>query len=97
MVCAFSRKAETDVPSLADSEEETIVLATELNAPLMAETRSGQSYLKKYDDMVANPPKPTPKPTKQSTKQPMEKQEEIWYAKALPKDKVEGTLASVPL
>ena len=26
VVCAFSREAETDVPSLTDSEEETIVL-----------------------------------------------------------------------
>ena len=73
MVCASSREAETDVPSLTDSKEETIVFAAELNAPLMAETRSGQSYLRKYDEMVANPPKPTSEPTKQSTKQPVEK------------------------
>jgi len=47
IACASSREAETDVPLLTDSEEETIVLATEPNAPLMAGTRSGQSYLKK--------------------------------------------------
>jgi len=41
VVCASSRKAETDVPSLTDSEEETIILAAELNAPLIAGTRSG--------------------------------------------------------
>ena len=46
-VCASSREPETDIPSLTDSEEETIVLATEPNQ-LVAETRSGQSYLKKY-------------------------------------------------
>ena len=91
MVCASSREAETDVPSLTDSEEETIVLGAELNAPLMAETRSGQSYLNKYDAMVANPPKPTPEPTKQFTKQPVEKQKEIRYSKALPKDQAEGS------
>ena len=56
MVCASFREAETDVPSLTDSEEETIVLAVELNAPLVAETRSGHSYLKKYNGLVANPP-----------------------------------------
>jgi len=72
VVCASSREAETDVPSLTDSEE-TIVFAAELNAPLVAETRSGQSYLKKYDEMVANPLKPTPEPNKQFTKQPVEK------------------------
>ena len=41
VVCASSREAETDVPSLTDSEEEIIVLATELNIPLVAETCSG--------------------------------------------------------
>ena len=60
----------------------------------MAETHSGQSYLKKYDEMVANPPNPTPEPTKQSMKQFVEKQKEIRYAKALPKDKAEGSSAS---
>ena len=41
VVCASSWEAETDVPSLTDSKEETIVLAAEMNAQLMAETRSG--------------------------------------------------------
>jgi len=40
-VCASSREEETDVPSLADSEEETIILVAEPNAPLVAGTRSG--------------------------------------------------------
>ena len=48
--------------------------------------------MKKYDKMVANPPKPTPEPTKKSTKQLMEKQKKLQYAKALPKDKLEGSL-----
>ena len=93
MVCASSPEAETDVSLLTDSKEETIVLAAELNAPLMAEIHSGQSYLKKYDEMVANPPKTTPESTKQSMKQPVEKQKEIRYAKALPMGKAEGTSA----
>ena len=74
-------------PSLTDSEEETIVLATEPNAPLLAGTHSGQSYLKKYDELVANLPKLAPEPTKQFTKQLVKKQKEFRYAKALPKDK----------
>ena len=41
--------------------------------------------------MVANPLKPTPESTKQSTKQPVEKQKEFRYAKALSKDKAEGS------
>jgi len=62
----------------------------------VAETRSGQSYLKKYDELVANPPRPTPEPTKQSTKQPLEMRKKIRYAKTLPKDKAEGTLTPYP-
>jgi len=64
VVCAFSRKAETDVASLTNSEE-TIALAAEPNAPLVAGASSGQSYLKKYDEVVENPPKSTQEPTKQ--------------------------------
>jgi len=92
-VCAFSREAETDVPLLIDSEKETIVLAAELNALLVVETHSGQSYLKKYDDMVTNPPKPTSEQTKPSTKQPVEKQKEFRYCKALLKDKAKESSA----
>jgi len=83
VVCAFSREAKTDVPSLFDSEEDTIVLAAEPNTPLIAGTRSGQSYLKKCDEVVAGLSKPTQEPTKQSTKQP----KEFRYVKTLPKDK----------
>ena len=93
MVCASSREAETDVPSLTDSEEETIILTAELNALLVAETRSEQSYLKKYDELVANSPGPTAEPTKPSAKQPVENPKELRYSKTLPKDKTEGTSA----
>ena len=60
MVCASSREAEIDVPSLTDSEEKIIVLAAKPYAPFVAGTHSDQSYLKKYDQMMANPPKLTP-------------------------------------
>ena len=73
VVCASSWEVETDVPSLTDLEKKTIVLATELNAPFVGETCSDQSYLKKYNEMVANLPKPTSELTKPSMKQPMEK------------------------
>ena len=43
VVCASSQEVETDAPLLTNSEEETIVLAAEPNAPLVAGTRSGQS------------------------------------------------------
>ena len=80
MVCASSQEVETNVPSLTYSEEEMIILAAELNAPLVAETHSGQSYLKKYDELVANLTGPTSEPTKPSAKQPVEKQKELWYS-----------------
>ena len=92
VVCASFREAETDIPSLTDSEEEIIVLAVELNKPLVVETHLGQSYLKKYDEMVASPPKPTAESTKPSAKQPVEKQKEFRFSKALPKNNAEGSL-----
>ena len=90
----FLREVETDVPSLTDSEEEMIVLAAELNATLVVETHPGQSYLKKYDGLVANPPGSTAEPTKPSAKQPVEKPKELRYSKVLLKDKIKGTSAS---
>ena len=93
VVSASFWKVETNVFSLTDSEEETIVLATKLNASLVVGTRLGQSYLKKYDEMVANPPKPTLEQTKQSIEQPVVKQKELRYAKVLSKDKAKGSLA----
>ena len=73
MVCVSSREAKIDVPSLTDYEEEIIVLAAGPNLSLIVGTRPGQSYLKKYDEVVASPSKPTQEPTKQCTKQPVEK------------------------
>ena len=67
VVCVSFREAETDISSLTDSEEGTIVLATEPNQ-LVVETHSGQSYLKKYDKIVATPPKPATESAKPSTK-----------------------------
>ena len=52
---------------------------------------SGQSYLKKYDEIVASPPKPTTESAKPSTKQPVEKHKELRFSKALLKDNVEGS------
>ena len=78
MWCVLSpEKQKPDVTLPTDSEKETIVLTVEPNAPLVAGTRSGQSYLKKYDKTVANLPKPTQEPTKQPPKQPVEKQKKF--------------------
>ena len=90
VVCVSSRKAETDVPLLTDSEEERIVLIAEPNQ-LVEQTRSCQSYLKKYDKMAAIPPKPIVESAKPSTKQPVEGQKELRFSKALSKDIAEGS------
>ena len=79
VVYASSREVETDVPSLTDSKEETLALATEPNQ-LVAETRSGQSYLKKYDEMAITPPKPAAESAKSSPKQPVERQKELRFS-----------------
>jgi len=91
-VCASSREAETDVPSLTDSEEETIVLAAEPSR-LVAETRSRQPYLKQYGEMAVTPPQPTAEPTKPSIKQPVEKQKEIRFSRVLSKGIAGGSTA----
>ena len=57
----------------------------------MAETRSGQSYLKKYGEVAVTPPRPTAEPAKTSTKQPGEKQKELRFSRVLSKDVAEGS------
>jgi len=46
VVCASYREVETDILSLTDSEEETIILAAELNKPLVAENSFGSVVFK---------------------------------------------------
>ena len=82
-VCASSREAGTDVASLTDSQEEEIVLPAKQSASPVAETRSSQQYLKKYDKAVPSSSKSTKEPAKQSTKQLVDKQKELQYAKAI--------------
>jgi len=57
----------------------------------MAETRSSQQYLKKYDEAVARSSKLAKELAKQPTKQLLEKQKDLWYTKDLPKDKMKGS------
>ena len=77
---ASSREAETDVPSLTDSEEETIVLTAKPNQ-LMAGTRSGQSYLKKYDEMAPTPPKPATESAKYPQNNPWRDRMSLGFSK----------------
>ena len=91
MICASSREAETDIAFIIDSEERKIVLTTKQSAPPVAGSRLGQQYLKMYDEAKTSSSKPIKETTNQFTKQPVEMQKELWYAKALQKDKEEGS------
>ena len=90
VICASSREADADVPSLTDSEEETIVLAAEPNQPT-AGTRSGQAYLKQYGEKAVVPPQPAVKPAQPSTKPPVEKQKETRFSRVLSRSAAEGS------
>src|SRR3954465_1034654 len=50
VIIASSIEPDSDVNSLSDSEEEEEVLAVSGARPLAAATRSGQPYLRNYDD-----------------------------------------------
>src|SRR3954469_10574670 len=50
VIIASTIEPDSDVNSLTDSEEEGEVLAASVTAPLAAATRSGQSYLRNYDN-----------------------------------------------
>lgn len=45
IICALLKDTDSDVPTLTDSDQEIIVLAAQAEPPLVAGTRSGQSYL----------------------------------------------------
>jgi len=79
---------------LTDSDEGKIVLAGEQDAPPMAGTRSGQQYLKKYNEAVASSSNPTKEAIKQPMKQLVEKQKELRYSKALQKVNAKGSSTS---
>ena len=87
MVGISSREIEEGITSLTDSGKEKSILDMDQNAPSTSKPWSGKQYLKKYDKAVASLPKPTKETAEQSTKQPVEKQKELRYVKALPKDK----------
>src|SRR5438270_902215 len=52
VIIASIIEPDSDINSLTDSEKEEEVLAADITRPLAAATRSGQSYLRNYD----NPP-----------------------------------------
>src|SRR5204863_1665887 len=62
VIIASSIEPDSDVNSLTDSEDEEEVLAASATKPLAAATRSGQPYLRNYDDAPVQQLEPSQEP-----------------------------------
>src|SRR4051812_35012525 len=90
VIIASTIEPDSDVNSLTDSEEEGEVLATGVARPLAAATRSGQPYLRNYDDAPVQQPEPSQEPVTKPAEQPKptpEKPKEVRYNRPLNRGK----------
>src|SRR3954467_7600946 len=90
VIIASNIEPDSDVNSLTDSEEEEEVLAASVAGPLAAATRSGQPYLRNYDDAPVQQLEPSQEPFTKPTEQPKtmpEKLKEVRYNRPLNKEK----------
>src|SRR5436189_1509263 len=91
IIIASSIEPDSDVNSLTDSEDEEEVLAAGVTKPLAAATRSGQPYLRNYDDASVQQLEPPQEPVMEPAEQPKtmpEKPKEVRYNRPLNKGKV---------
>lgn len=58
-ICALMKDTDSDIPTLTDLDQETIVMATQAKDLLVGGTRLGQTYLKQYDNTKAATHQPT--------------------------------------
>ena len=89
VIIASTIEPDSDVNSLTDSEEEEEVLVASVAAPLAAATRSGQPYLKNYDDAPVQQLEPSREQVTEPAEQPKgtpEKPKEVWYNRPLNKE-----------
>src|SRR3954467_1388976 len=70
VIIASNIEPDSDVNSLTDSEDEEEVLAASVAGPLAAATRSGQSYLRNYDDSPVQQLEPSQEPVTEPAEQP---------------------------
>src|SRR3954465_13190774 len=70
VIIASTIEPASDVNSLTESEEEGEVLAASVATPLAAATRSGQPYLRNYDDAPFQQPEPSQQPVTEPAEQP---------------------------
>src|SRR5256886_7216699 len=90
VIIASTIEPDSDVNSLTDSEEEEEVLAAGVAAPLAAATRSGQPYLRNYDEAPVQQLEPSQEPVTEPAEQPKttpEKPKEVRYNRPLNKRK----------
>src|SRR4051812_4993200 len=90
VIIASTIEPDSDVNSLTDSEEEEEVLAASVATPLAAATRSGQPYLRNYDDAPVQQLKLSQEPVTEPAEQPkttLEKPKEVRYNRSLNKGK----------
>src|SRR5438270_6854043 len=90
VIIASSIEPDSDVNSLTDSEEEEEVLAASVAGPLAAATRSGQPYLRNYDDAPVQQLELSQEPVTEPAEQPKttpEKPKEVRYNRPLNKGK----------
>src|SRR3954471_15539386 len=90
VIIASTIEPDSDVNSLTDSEEEEEFLAASIAGPLAAATRSGQSYLRNYDDSPVQQLEPSQEPVLEPAEQPKttpEKPKEVRYNRPLNKGK----------
>src|SRR4051812_1908325 len=86
VIIASTIEPDSDVNSLTDSEEEEEVLAASIVGPLAAATRSGQPYLRNYDDASVQQLEPSQEPVTEPAEQPkttLEKPKEVRYNRPL--------------
>src|SRR3954467_13634993 len=91
VVITSTIEPDSDVNSLTDSEKEEEVLSADITRPLAAATRSGQPYLRNYDDSPAQQLEPSQEPVVELAEQPKttpEKPREVRYNRPLNKGKV---------
>src|SRR3954463_12385625 len=90
VIIASSIEPDSDVNSLTDSEEEKEVLAASVVGPLAAATRSGQPYLRNYNEAPVQQLELSQEPVTEPAEQPKtmpEKPKEVRYNRPLTKGK----------
>src|SRR5256886_1080738 len=90
VIIASSIEPDSDVNSLTDSEDEEEVLAASVARPLAAATRSGQPYLRNYDDAPVQQLEPSQESVTEPAEQPKttpEKPKEVRNNRPLKKAK----------